>query len=101
MKYVQHVRDVLVGLLLLLVGDGLLISFLEELPLTDGLYFAFITGLTIGYGDLVPHTSVVRVIAVVIGLEVLIFTNVTVAAATRALADASKFNSQSFADVLI
>lgn len=93
-KYVLYVREVLVGLLVLLAGGGFLISYIEKLPLTDGLYFAFITGLTIGYGDLVPHTPLGRVIAVTIGMIGMIFTGVTVAAATRALADASKFQSQ-------
>ena len=93
-KYILYVRVVLLGLLVLLAAGGLLISYLEELPVMDGLYFAFITGLTIGYGDLVPHSNIGRLTAVAIGMIGMIFTGVTVAAATRALADASKFHEK-------
>ena len=33
----------------------------------DAAYFTFVTGLTIGYGDLVPVRMLARVIAVAIG----------------------------------
>jgi hypothetical protein len=34
---------------------GLLIGFVEGWSVGDALYFTFITGLTIGYGDIVPR----------------------------------------------
>ena len=37
------------------VALGLVIGFLEEWPVGDAVYFTFITGLTIGYGDMVPR----------------------------------------------
>src|SRR5436190_276181 len=39
------------------VALGLLVGFVEGWPVGDSLYFTFITGLTIGYGDLVPRQA--------------------------------------------
>ena len=44
---------VLSVLLAIQLALGLLTGFLEGWPLGDAIYFTFITGLTIGYGDLV------------------------------------------------
>ena len=44
-----------------------------------------ITGLTVGYGDVVPTTILSRVVSVLVGLIGLIFFGILVAVATRAL----------------
>ena len=80
----------LVGLLVLLFLGGFTISRVENLELGDGIYFAFITGLSIGYGDITPATAWGRVVSVLIGLIGMIFVGLTVAVATRALADSIK-----------
>jgi hypothetical protein len=59
----------------------------ENRELGEGIYFAFITGLSIGYGDITPATAWGRVVSVLIGLVGTIFVGLTVAVATRALAD--------------
>jgi hypothetical protein len=89
-RYALHIREVLVGLLLLIVLGGVAISRIEGIDLGEGIYFAFITGLSIGYGDIHPTTGWGQVVSVAIGLIGLIFTGVTVAVATRALADSLK-----------
>ncbi len=86
-KYVLLVREVLAGLLLLIVLGGAAISRLEGLDLGQALYFAFVTGLTIGYGDITPETGGGRAVSILIGLTGLLFTGMTVAVATRALAE--------------
>ena len=62
------VWPVLSALLALMAGLGVAVALLEGWPLTDGLYFAFVSGLTIGYGDLVPKAPLARVLAISIGL---------------------------------
>ena len=51
----------------------------------EALYLSFITGLTIGYGDIVVKTPVGRLFAVLLGLIGIIFTGIMVAAAIRAV----------------
>jgi hypothetical protein len=46
---------------------GAAVALLEGWSLGDGVYFAFVSGLTIGYGDLVPKRTISRVLAIGIG----------------------------------
>jgi uncharacterized membrane protein len=61
------------------------ISYLEKLPFGDALYFALITGLTIGYGDIVVKTPAGRILAVLIGFIGVLFSGLIIAIAVRAL----------------
>ena len=93
-RYALYIREVLVGLMILLVLGGVTIAHLERIELGASIYFAFVTGLTIGYGDIAPETAWGRVISVMIGLIGMVFTGLTVAIATRALGDAVRHCSQ-------
>jgi hypothetical protein len=62
------VWPILSGSLVWQLALGLLVTWLESWSIGDGLYFTFITGLTIGYGDLVPRQSSSRFLAILIGL---------------------------------
>jgi voltage-gated potassium channel len=86
-KYLFFVRHVVIALLVHIVLGGIVISYLEGLHVGESIYFAFITGLTIGYGDIEPVTTWGRVVSVGIGIIGMLFTGMTVAVATRALAD--------------
>ena len=57
LKVVWPIVSVLLGLM---VGLGIVIAWREGWPLRDGIYFAFVSGLTIGYGDLVPKLPLSR-----------------------------------------
>ena len=89
-RYALHVREVMVSLLLLIVLGGVTISQVEDVELGAAIYFAFITGLSIGYGDITPESAFGRLISVLIGLVGMLFVGITVAIATRALADLAK-----------
>ncbi|TWU37461.1 potassium channel family protein [Novipirellula artificiosorum] len=93
-RYGLHVREVLVGLLMLLVLGGVAISYLEDIPLDRAIYFAFITGLSIGYGDITPKTGMGCVVSIGIGIIGMIFVGMTVAVATQALADTIRVRSE-------
>jgi voltage-gated potassium channel len=86
----SHVGEVIVSLLLLLVLGGVMISHLENIRIGDAIYFAFITGLSIGYGDISPETAIGKVVSVAIGLIGMLFVGITVAIATRALANVAR-----------
>ena len=76
------VLSVILGIQLVL---GLLTGFVEGWSLGDAVYFTFITGLTIGYGDLVPRQALSRVLAIGIGLSGLCATGLIAAIAVYAL----------------
>ena len=73
------------GLLIWPLVLGFIVGRIEDWPWGDGLYFTFITLLTIGYGDLVPHRPVARLLAVLIGFSGVLLTGLIVAVAVKAL----------------
>jgi Ion channel len=64
---------------------GLLIGFFEGWSFGDAVYFTFITGLTIGYGDIVPRQALARGLAVLIGISGLFLTGVVAGIAVYAM----------------
>ena len=68
-----------------IVLGALALFAIGELSLGDALYFSFITGLTIGYGDILVSSIPGRIIAVLIGLVGILFTGMIVAAAVKAV----------------
>jgi hypothetical protein len=76
---------VLSAILLFQIALGLLIGFLEGWSFGDAVYFTFITGLTIGYGDIVPRQAFARVLSVVIGISGLFLTGVIAGIAVYAM----------------
>ncbi|MEJ8824831.1 potassium channel family protein [Variovorax humicola] len=79
------VWPILSALLVLTALLGVLVAKLEGWPLGDGLYFSFVTGLTIGYGDLVPRAAFTRLLAILIGLCGIFLTGLVVAVGVQAL----------------
>ena len=90
LRVLWHVRSINLALFALIVINSWAISYVEKLPLGDALYFAFITGLTIGYGDIVVKTPVGRILAVLIGFIGVLFSGLIVAAALRAVGETLK-----------
>lgn len=81
----RHVHGVLGILLVLLVLCALAVSRVEGIDFGSALYFAFVTAMTVGYGDITPATVMGRVASVMLGLIGLVFFGLIVAIATRAL----------------
>ena len=83
------VWPVLFAVLAWQVAIGFLITWLEHWSLGDGVYFTLVTGLTIGYGDLVPHQPMSRFLAIVVGFFGTVLTGLVAAIAVRALQTAA------------
>ena len=81
----SEIRGIVFGLFVWLVVDAAAIAYFEKLPFADALYFTFVTGLTIGYGDIAPVTLVGRVVAILIGLVGILITGLIVAVAVYAV----------------
>ena len=79
---------VLSAILAFQLALGLLTGFVEGWSLGDTVYFTFITGLTIGYGDLVPRQTLTRALAIGIGFSGLFVTGLIAAIAVHAMRSA-------------
>ena len=75
---------VLSGILVIEVVLGLLIGVIEGWSVGDAVYFSFVTGLTIGYGDIVPRQTFTRALAIVIGFGGILLTGLVAAIAVNA-----------------
>lgn len=87
---IKLVWPILSGLLAIMAVLGAAIGRLENWPLGESLYFAFVSGLTIGYGDLVPKAPLSRVLAVAIGFTGILLTGLVAAVGVRALERAAR-----------
>jgi Na+-translocating ferredoxin:NAD+ oxidoreductase RnfE subunit len=81
----QVVSPVLSIVLALIVGLGIVVGLREGWSVQDSVYFSFVTGLTIGYGDLAPKTLLGRMFAIFIGVCGVILTGLVAAVAVRAI----------------
>ena len=79
------VWPVLSALLGLIVALGVVIGLIEGWSLQESIYFAFVSGLTIGYGDLAPKTLLTRALAIFIGVCGVLLTALLAAVAVKAL----------------
>ncbi len=76
---------ILSGLLATQLMLGMFVGFLEGWPVGASTYFTFVTGLTIGYGDLVPLRPITRLATVIIGFIGILLTGLVAAIGVRAL----------------
>ena len=84
------VWPVLSALLLVMVALGLMIGLIEGWSVQESIYFAFVSGLTIGYGDFAPHTFATRALAIMIGICGVLLVALVAAVAVEALSKVSK-----------
>jgi hypothetical protein len=89
---VRVVWPVISGLLLYQIALGFIVGLFEEWRWGDALYFTFVTGLTIGYGDFVPRTFVGRLLSVLIGIGGILLTGLVVAVGVKALNAAAEID---------
>ena len=66
---------------------GLVIGLIEGWSIQESIYFAFVSGLTIGYGDFAPKFLITRVLAIAIGICGVLLTGLVAAIAVKALSE--------------
>ena len=79
------VWPVLSALLGLIIALGPVVGLLEGWRIDESIYFAFVSGLTIGYGDFAPDGPLTRVLAIAIGVCGVLLTALVAAVAVKAL----------------
>ena len=79
-----HSAPIWVGISILITLLGLIIAELEGLTFGNGLYFAWVTGTTVGYGDLTPTLVITRVLAIIVAIFGIVFTGIIVSLALSA-----------------
>lgn len=88
----QVIWPILSGLLGLIIAAGLVVGVIEGWSVPESIYFAFVSGLTIGYGDLAPQSLLARVLAISIGVFGVLVTALVAAVAVKALTAAIEGN---------
>jgi voltage-gated potassium channel len=83
---VYFARYILVMLGLIWLILTVIFAWAEDQTLGNAIYFAFITALTVGYGDITPATLIGKVASAAIAVVGVITAGIYVAIATRAVA---------------
>jgi hypothetical protein len=79
---------ILSGLGLAMAAIGTAIGRIEGWGFGEALYFTFVTGLTIGYGDVTPKHLLGRLLALIIGFAGIVLTGLIAAISVQALRSA-------------
>jgi voltage-gated potassium channel len=74
----------LLSLALIVTALGQVVGKMEGWSAFDSFYWSFITGTTVGYGDIRPQRAVARVLSIVVALIGLTFTGILIAVAIHA-----------------
>lgn len=79
------VWPILLLIISLMVTLGCMVALIEHWSIFEGVYFAFVSGLTIGYGDFAPKTMLGRLLAIGLGFLGILFTALVAAMGVQAL----------------
>lgn len=73
------------GVLVIIISVlGIFIGVAEGIGWNDGLYFGWITGTTVGYGDIVPTRPLTKFLSIIIGVIGIVNTGIIVTIAVTA-----------------
>jgi voltage-gated potassium channel len=79
-----HLLPIWGFLSVLITVFGIVLSKLEGLTIGRGIYFAWITATTVGYGDITPTDAVAKILCVLLAIIGIINTGIIVSIALNA-----------------
>ncbi|MCL1126515.1 potassium channel family protein [Shewanella surugensis] len=82
------ISPILLMLFAIIIILGLIVSRIESWSRFDALYWAFITALTVGYGDIRPLNKSSRILSVLIACLGIMLTGILVAITVKAVSNA-------------
>ncbi|MFA6041757.1 MAG: potassium channel family protein [Methylophilus sp.] len=66
-------RELFLGFALVLCTSAVLYSIFEHKKLWDGLWWAMVTAMTVGYGDTYPTTAAGRIVGIILMMTTVLF----------------------------
>ncbi len=86
LKVIYAMRKILTALFSFIIGIGILVGYIEHIGFWNGIYLAFVSALTVGYGDLTPKTAIGKFLCVgVLPIIGMLLTGIMVAGAIKAI----------------
>jgi Na+/H+ antiporter NhaC len=85
LQLLYELGGVLVILLVIILLSGVLVARFDKMPVEDAIYFAFVTALTVGFGDVTPRSRGARFITVFLAFLGVVLVGIVVAIAVHAL----------------
>lgn len=79
------VWPILAAILTVMLALGATVGLCEGWSVLETIYFTFVSGLTIGFGDFVPTRPITRILTIAIGMCGLLLTALLAALAVRAM----------------
>jgi voltage-gated potassium channel len=71
---------------------GVVLAKLEGLSIGTGIYFAWITATTVGYGDITPGSGIAKILCVILAITGIINTGIILSVALNATRYAMEIN---------
>lgn len=85
---------IVASLVALMLALGIAVGKCEGWTLEESVYFTFVSGLTIGYGDFVPTLLVSRILTILIGVCGLLLTALLAAISVKAMSGVTEHREQ-------
>lgn len=93
-KFVDSLKELFFWYFCAVFVSALLFSFAESKPFVDALWWAFVTAMTVGYGDMYPVTLVGRLVAVFLMhiVPIMVVPLLTARISSKLIVDSDKFS---------
>ena len=84
-ELVMELSGALAVLAVIIVACGVAMARADGMSVEDGIYLAFITAFTVGFGDITPKSRATRIVSVILAFIGLVLVGIVVAVAVHAL----------------